>query len=123
MGRGLSELQKAILMATADETNAERWRSSSDVCSKNYARLRNLPEPPPTPLALEHYRTSRHVIYDNFYDGEMGNSQVVSVCRAIKRLKDRGLVQDTNRWRREFVLPTPEGLAKGRELMAKEPLP
>ena len=116
MGRGLSELQKAILMATADEANAEDTRSREDVCNKNYARLRNLPEPPTLPLDRHHYGISRYEIYANYYGGEMGNSQIVSVCRAIKRLKARGLVLDTDRWK-DLVLPTDEGLAKGRELI------
>jgi hypothetical protein len=116
MGRGLSELQKAILMATADEANAEDTRSRADVCNKNAAKYLRRPEPPTLTLALEHYRIGRYAIYDTFYCGFMDNSQVVSVCRALKRLKDRGLIQDQGRWR-DSIVPTPEGLAKGRELL------
>ena len=104
MGRGLSDLQKTILKIGADEVAASKqreWMQKLSTSGNPYAvvstSVYDICYPPPEPITA---------------------ANRVAMSKAIKRLVERGLVEPRNGRMTMVWYLTPEGVAKGKELLA-----
>ena len=116
MGRGLSELQKTILMVGANEEKAERSRESLRKSLEGMDQshpLFALFSRPSSP-----YRVNSSTVYDICYPppAPITPANRVAMSKAFKRLVQRGLIEERNGRICWFL--TPAGVAMGQELMA-----
>ena len=137
MGRGLSQLQKTILVQAADPVRHAEKLEQDEQIARNLARWyaeRGKSDPSPGRASARQLEREAAGIQDDYialpwhaFEAHYGvdyvevdvtNSMTVAVCKAFKRLQERGLLSKKLSW--GWPLTT-AGLEKARELMAKSP--